>query len=106
MDATRPTTMAHVFMLETDSPGYNRYFSWYLGELEQNDAFFDDYCKKYPERIIGFSEYGAEYDPGWLRLRVQEPAGTQIRVQLRRFSDTRRRGSMRRRGVRHSVESV
>lgn len=71
MDATRPTTMAHVFMLETDSPlieiadigSYNLYFGWYLGELEQNDLFFDEYHKKFPERVIGFSEYGADANP-------------------------------------------
>lgn len=68
MDSTRPTTMAHVFMLETDSPmtkisdvgSYNLYFGWYLGELEQNDEFFDTYHSQYPERVIGFSEYGAD----------------------------------------------
>ncbi len=68
MDVTRPTTMAHVFMLETDSPltqaadigSYNLYFGWYLGELEQNEKFFDDYHAKYLERVIGFSEYGAD----------------------------------------------
>lgn len=71
MDATRPITMAHVFMLETDSPlieiadigSYNLYFGWYLGELEQNDLFFDEYHKKFPERVIGFSEYGADANP-------------------------------------------
>lgn len=68
LDKTRPTSMAHVFMLETDSSiieipdisSYNLYFGWYLGELEQNDTFFDEYHEKYPERIIGFSEYGAD----------------------------------------------
>lgn len=68
LDATRPTTMASVFMLETDSPindipdirSYNLYFGWYIGELEQNDSFFDEFHKKYPEKIIGFSEYGAD----------------------------------------------
>ena len=71
MDKTRPTTMAHVFMLETDSPlidiadigSYNLYFGWYIGELEQNDKFFDDYHKKFPTRVIGFSEYGADANP-------------------------------------------
>ena len=71
LDATRPTTMADVFMLETDSPildipdvnSYNLYFGWYLGELEQNDEFFDEYHKKYPNRAIGFSEYGADANP-------------------------------------------
>lgn len=71
LDATRPTTMAHVFMLETDSPllaipdigSYNLYFGWYLGELSENDRFFDQYHQTYPERCIGFSEYGADANP-------------------------------------------
>lgn len=73
LDATRPTTMANVFMLETDSKlleipdlnSYNLYFGWYVGELEQNEAFFDDYHKTYPDRCIGFSEYGADANPGF-----------------------------------------
>lgn len=73
MDPTRPTTMAHVFMLETDSPlvhlpdigSYNLYFGWYLGELEQNDRFFDAFHTKYPDRVIGFSEYGADANPAF-----------------------------------------
>lgn len=68
MDETRPTVMAHAFMLEKDSPlipiadlaSYNLYFGWYLGELEQNDQFFDEYHAMYPDRVIGFSEYGAD----------------------------------------------
>lgn len=68
LDETRPTTMAHVFMLEKDSPliniadigSYNLYFGWYLGELEQNNQFFDEYHKTFPNRVIGFSEYGAD----------------------------------------------
>ena len=68
MDSTRPTTMAHAFMLEHDSPltnlpdiaSYNLYFGWYLGTLEQNDSFFDEYHAKYPNRVMGFSEYGAD----------------------------------------------
>ena len=71
MDATRPTTMAHAFMLEHDSPltnlpdiaSYNLYFGWYLGELSQNDSFFDAYHAKYPDRVMGFSEYGADANP-------------------------------------------
>lgn len=39
------STMAHVFMLEQDSPlipiadsgSYNLYFGWYIGELSQNE---------------------------------------------------------------------
>ena len=71
LDPTRKTTMANVFMLETTSPileipdvnSYNLYFGWYLGELEQNDEFFDKYHADYPDRCIGFSEYGADANP-------------------------------------------
>ena len=73
LDPTRPTTMANVFMLEITSPileipdvnSYNLYFGWYLGELDQNDDFFDTYHAKYPERCIGFSEYGADANPAY-----------------------------------------
>ena len=68
LDSTRPTVMAHAFMLEKDSPlipiadlaSYNLYFGWYLGDLTQNEQFFDEYHAMYPDRIIGFSEYGAD----------------------------------------------
>ena len=73
LDPTRPTTMANVFMLEITSPileipdvnSYNLYFGWYLGELDQNDEFFDNYHAKYPDRCIGFSEYGADANPAY-----------------------------------------
>lgn len=78
LDTTRPTTMAHAFMLETDSPligiadmaSYNLYFGWYLGELDENGSFFDEYHQKFPERIIGFSEYGADANP---QFQSEEP---------------------------------
>ena len=71
LDPTRLTTMASVFMLETDSPileipdvnSYNLYFGWYVGELEQAGEFFDTYHQKFPNRAIGFSEYGADANP-------------------------------------------
>ena len=73
MDPTRLTTMANVFMLETDSPileipdinSYNLYFGWYLGELEQTDEFFDEYHARFPGKVIGFSEYGADANPAF-----------------------------------------
>ncbi len=73
MDPTRPTVMANVFMLETDSPileipdlnSYNLYFGWYLGEMEQTDEFFDEYHARFPDRVIGFSEYGADANPAF-----------------------------------------
>lgn len=71
LDPTRLTTMANVFMLETDSQildipdvnSYNLYFGWYVGEMEQTDEFFDEFHEKYPDRAIGFSEYGADANP-------------------------------------------
>lgn len=43
-----------------DISSYNLYFGWYMGTLEQNNSFFDEYHQKFPERIMGFSEYGAD----------------------------------------------
>lgn len=68
MDSSRVTVMANLFMLETDSPlldipdimSYNLYYGWYVGELEDNDKFFDEFHEKYPDRVIGLSEYGAD----------------------------------------------
>ena len=73
LDATRPTVIAHAFMLETDSPvtsiadvnTYNLYFGWYLGTLDQNEKFFDNWHAKYPAKPIGFSEYGADANPAF-----------------------------------------
>lgn len=73
LDPTRPTTMAHAFMLDMDDPfvrvtdirSYNLYYGWYLGELEQNDQFFDDFHRKYPREVIGLSEYGADANPAY-----------------------------------------
>lgn len=77
LDPTRLTAMANVFMLETDSPildipdvnSYNLYFGWYVGEMEQTNEFFDDYHARFPNRAIGFSEYGADANP-----QYQSPA--------------------------------
>jgi beta-galactosidase len=68
LDKTRPTTMAHAFMLEIDSPvldlsdilSYNLYYGWYMGELTDNDEWFDDFHAKNPDKVIGLSEYGAD----------------------------------------------
>ena len=71
LDPTRPTTMAHVFMLPTDDAlvtlpdirSYNLYYGWYVGDLEQNDQWFDDYHAKHPNVVMGLSEYGADANP-------------------------------------------
>lgn len=80
MDDTRPTVMAHAFMLEKDSPlipiadiaSYNLYFGWYLGELEQNEEFFDEYHRMFPDRVIGFSEYGADANPQYHNSKPEQ----------------------------------
>ncbi|MDE6167738.1 MAG: glycoside hydrolase family 2 protein, partial [Acetatifactor sp.] len=68
LDSSRPTTMANVFLLETDSDmlsipdirSYNLYYGWYVGEKEDNDVWFDDFHRQNPEMVIGLSEYGAD----------------------------------------------
>jgi len=71
LDKTRPTTMAHVFMLPPEDPfvmlpdirSYNLYYGWYVGEKEQNDEWFDAFHEKHPDAVIGLSEYGADANP-------------------------------------------
>lgn len=73
LDSTRKTCMANVFMLETTSPildipdvnSYNLYFGWYLGELSQNEEFFDNFHRMFPNRPIGLAEYGADANPAY-----------------------------------------
>lgn len=68
MDATRLTSMAHVFMLDIEEElvtlpdifAYNLYYGWYLGEAEDNDKWFDRFREKYPNLPVGLSEYGAD----------------------------------------------
>ena len=68
MDKSRLSAMANLFMLETDSPlitlpdlrGYNLYYGWYVGDMEDNDKWFDDFHKEHPNVAIGLTEYGAD----------------------------------------------
>ena len=68
MDPGRVSAMANLFLLETDSPlvslpdirGYNLYYGWYVGEVTDNDAWFDEFHSKYPNTVIGLTEYGAD----------------------------------------------
>jgi len=73
LDATRPTVMAHAFMLDPNDPfalisdirSYNLYYGWYMGELENNDEWFDDFHQNHPDQVIGLSEYGADANPAY-----------------------------------------
>lgn len=68
MDKKRLSAMANLFLLETDSPlvtlpdirGYNLYYGWYVGEMEDNDTWFDDFHRDHPGVAIGLTEYGAD----------------------------------------------
>lgn len=73
LDSTRPTTMAAVTILDTESPlikipdtlAYNHYFGWYSGSANMNGPWFDNFHTKHPHIPIGFSEYGAEAVMNW-----------------------------------------
>lgn len=68
MDPSRVSAMANLFLLETDSPlvtlpdirGYNLYYGWYVGEVEDNDEWFDTFHEKHPNVTIALTEYGAD----------------------------------------------
>lgn len=78
LDSTRVTTMAQVTMLPmedgqnqiTDILAYNHYFGWYVGSFSDNEAWLDEFHKKYPRRALGLSEYGCE---GIISYHSQNP---------------------------------
>lgn len=73
LDPSRPTVMAHTFLLDPeegilripDVNSYNLYYGWYVGELEENDEFFDRFHEKNPDLPIGLSEFGADANPAF-----------------------------------------
>lgn len=68
LDKTRYTTMANLTMVEMDSPinritdilSYNHYFGWYMGSVEDNGPWLDEFHKMNPDICLGLSEYGCE----------------------------------------------
>ncbi len=68
MDPTRLTTIAHVTFTPIDSPmigitdieSYNHYFGWYMGKMEDNGPWLDNFHEKHPDICLGVSEYGCE----------------------------------------------
>lgn len=71
MDPTRPTTLAcyamchpfHPVTKISDVVAWNLYLGWYVPGLFLNDLFMKFYHWKYPDRALGYSEYGAEGMP-------------------------------------------
>ncbi len=73
LDPSRLTTMAHVTMVPmnsehvyiTDVLSYNHYFGWYVGDVEDNGPWMDEFHAMNPDRCLGISEYGAENILKW-----------------------------------------
>ena len=73
LDPSRLTTMAEVSMVPmhsehvyiTDILSYNHYFGWYVGDVEDNAPWFDEFHALNPDRCLGVSEYGAENILKW-----------------------------------------
>ena len=59
------------FVQLPDICSYNLYYGWYLGELQQNDEFFDTFHKNHPDRVIGLSEFGADANPAYQSARPE-----------------------------------
>jgi beta-galactosidase len=53
----------HVYI--TDVLSYNHYFGWYVGDVEDNGPWLDEFHALNPDRCLGVSEYGAENILSW-----------------------------------------
>ncbi len=68
MDPTRPTTLACYAVCGpfnkvahlSDLVSWNLYLGWYVPGLFLNDLWIDFFHLKYPNRCLGYSEYGCE----------------------------------------------
>ena len=54
----------------TDMVGYNLYFGWYYGKMQDYSGFLDDLHAKRKELPVGISEYGVDAN---IRLHSKEP---------------------------------
>ncbi|MCM8710051.1 glycoside hydrolase family 2 protein [Clostridium sp. SYSU_GA19001] len=67
-DATRLTTMANLAVVDdkdeynyiTDVVGYNKYYGWYQGKVEDIEKWLDGFHEVNPHVPLCVSEYGAE----------------------------------------------
>ena len=72
-DPTRLTTIAEVTMVSMDSEmtrisdiiSYNHYFGWYIGSVDENGPWLDEFHEKHPDISVGLSEYGCEAILDW-----------------------------------------
>ena len=71
LDPSRPTTLAcyavcgpfHKVAHLSDLVSWNLYLGWYVPGLFLNDLWIDFFHWKYPNRCLGYSEYGCEAMP-------------------------------------------
>lgn len=68
IDSHRLTVIAHEYHTPWDHPlhavsdveGWNHYFGWYRGDIDDLGKWADRYHEAYPERAIAISEYGCD----------------------------------------------
>ena len=73
LDPTRLTTIAHLSATPTAGPmhritdveGYNHYFGWYGGKIEDNGPWMDKFHAENPDICLAISEYGCESVLNW-----------------------------------------
>lgn len=71
IDPERFVTAANLYTVKmksglsrgTDMIGYNIYFGWYYGQMQDYDAFLDRYHIANPTMPFGISEYGVDANP-------------------------------------------
>lgn len=71
LDPERPVAGANLYTVKagsglnaaTDMVGYNIYFGWYYGKMQDYDAFLDKLHEKRPRLPLGISEYGVDASP-------------------------------------------
>ena len=67
-DPTRLTSMANVLTVSdtddynymTDIIGFNKYYGWYMGQVEDFADWIDQYHEKNPTTALAITEYGAD----------------------------------------------
>lgn len=71
LDPERLVTGANLYTVKassglndvTDMIGYNIYFGWYYGKMQDYDTFLDRLHEKRPNLPLGISEYGVDANP-------------------------------------------
>lgn len=71
IDNSRLVTAANLYNVKfaselnavTDMIGYNLYFGWYYGQMQDYSAYLDSFHETRPEMPLGISEYGVDANP-------------------------------------------